>query len=162
MVKLRQGGGKERLPFCGAWDGTGPPKWKDETMLNRKKIFTSALLLTLGTALAGGAIAASAGSNSAGTKTETNELQAIQNAKLTIADAAKAAETETGGKAVDVSIEDENGQVAYQVEVALNDGTMKEVQVDTQSGQILKVSADEQDQDGGKDEGGEDGENGED
>jgi uncharacterized membrane protein YkoI len=143
-------------------------------MLDRKKIVASALLLTLGAGLASGAIAQTAtpqtGSvvaqtettedNSGGANKDTTELQAIQNAKLTVADAAKAAETETGGKTVDVSIGDENGQIAYQVEVALSDGTKKDVHVDAQTGKVIKVSADDQDREGG-DEGGEQGENGE-
>ena len=143
-------------------------------MLDRKKIVASALLLTLGVGLASGAIAQNAApqagsvvaqtgtaeDSSQSAETDAKELQAIQGAKLTVADAAKAAETETGGKAVDVSIGDENGQIAYQVEVALNDGTKKDVHVDAQTGKVLKVSADAHDREGG-DEGGEQGENNE-
>ena len=144
-------------------------------MLHRKKIIASALMLTIGAGLAGGAVAqtSKAGAlsviaqNSTTESTagkadrEVKELQAVQNAKVTIGDAAKAAEAETGGKAVDVSINDENGQIAYDVEVALADGAMKEVRVDSQTGQVLKVSADTEDQEGNEDESGEQGENGE-
>lgn len=129
-------------------------------MVSRKRVAVSALALALAAGTAGGAVAQSGGSNTnAGSDTQASELQAIQNAKLTIADAARAAETETGGKAVNVSIGDENGQIAYQVEVALNDGTMKDVHVDTRTGKILKVSNDTEDQDENED--GEQGENGE-
>lgn len=132
-------------------------------MFSRKRIAASALALALAAGLAGGAVAANhGGSNTnAGNDSQAAELQAIQNAKLTIADAAKAAETETGGRAVDVSIEDENGQIAYQVEVALSDGTMQEVRIDPQTGQVLKVSADTEDREGDENEDGEQGENGE-
>jgi uncharacterized membrane protein YkoI len=141
-------------------------------MFNRKKVIASALLLTVATGLAGSAIAQTAPGNagsvvaqnatqstSPDNASEVTELQAIQSAKLTIAQAAQAAEKETGGKAVDVSIGDENGQIAYQVEVALGDGTKKEVHIDTQTGQVIKVSADEEHRDGGDQEDGEDSEN---
>jgi uncharacterized membrane protein YkoI len=126
----------------------------------------SVLAVALTAAAAGGAAAAGPDATNSGAAGDTQaaELQAIQNAKLTIADAAKAAETETGGKAVDVSIGDENGTVAYQVDVALKDGTMQEVRVDPQTGQVLKVSADARDQEGndkGKGENGENDEHGE-
>ena len=130
-------------------------------MFDRKKIAASLLAVVLGAGLGGTALAASPSTgDSNGEDTQAAELQAIQNAKLTIADAAKAAETETGGKAVDVSIGDEDGQIAYQVEVVLGDGTMQEVRVDPQTGAVLKVSADDQDQEanGGEDENGEESE----
>jgi len=146
-------------------------------MSDRKKIIASALALSIGAGLAGGAAAqaatsgdrtivaqaATTGNTAVSTRgEEADELQAIQNAKLTIADAAKVAETETGGKAMDVSIGDENGRIAYQVEVVMNDGTVRDVHLDTQTGQVLKVSAGDEDRNGDEDRDGDEGENGED
>lgn len=124
-------------------------------MFNRERIAASIVGVALAAAVASGAVAANAGNSNSKAQddTEAAELQAIQNAKLTLADAAAAAEKETGGKAVDVSIGDENGQIAYEVEVAMNDGTTREVRIDTQTGKVLKVSTGDEDRD--EDENGE-------
>lgn len=119
-------------------------------MPHTKMITASVLALALGAGLSGFA--------SAQSQTEAGnaaELQAVQNAKLSVADAAKGAEAETGGKAMDVAFDDENGQLAYEVEVALNDGTTKEVLIDAQSGKVLKVSDHREEQNGEQDDSGE-------
>ena len=63
----------------------------------------------------------------------------IADAKITMAQAIAAAENQVGGKAVGSGIEDENGTVAFEVEV-LKDGQRHEVLVDPQSGEVVKTT----------------------
>lgn len=124
-------------------------------MIDRKKLTVSVMGLSILAGLTGGAVAASHSTPAtAASVSEASELEAIQSARLSIADAARAAETETGGRAVDVSLEDDNGQLAYEVEIATSDGTIVEVLVDAQSGKVVNASADSEDEDdyGGADE----------
>lgn len=74
-------------------------------------------------------------------ESNVNETQALMNAKISIADAIKAAEAEGKGKAVDSGLNDENGEVSYQVEVVAPDGKRTDVFVDLQSGKVLKMAA---------------------
>ena len=84
-----------------------------------------------------------------------NETQALMNAKISIADAIKAAEAEGKGKAVDSGLNDENGELSYQVEVLAPDGKRTDVFVDLQTGKVLKMAAADSDDENGKAEGGE-------
>lgn len=74
-------------------------------------------------------------------ESNVNETQALMNAKISIADAIKAAEAEGKGKAVDSGLNDENGDVSYQVEVVAPDGKRTDVFVDLQTGKVLKMAA---------------------
>ena len=84
-----------------------------------------------------------------------NETQALMNAKISIADAIKAAEAEGKGKAVDSGLNDENGEISYQVEVVAPDGKRTDVFVDLQTGKVLKMAAADSAEENGGDEGGE-------
>ena len=68
------------------------------------------------------------------------ELAALVNAKTTLAQAITKSEQQTGGKAIDAGLENENGAMAFAVAVA-KDNTVQKVLVDLQSGKVLKVAA---------------------
>ncbi len=89
---------------------------------------------------------------------ETIETETLMNAKISLADAIKVAETEAKGKAVDSGVNDEGGVVGYEVEVVGQDGKRTDVLVDPQTGKVLKMAAAETDNESGKesDEKGED------
>ncbi len=84
-----------------------------------------------------------------------NETQALMNAKISIADAIKAAEAEGKGKAVDSGLNDENGEISYQVEVVAQDGKRTDVFVDLQTGKVLRMAVADAAEEGGDNEGGE-------
>src|ERR1700704_6552537 len=83
---------------------------------------------------------AHAANNDRGANESAQELAALVNAKTTLAQAIAAAEQQTGGKAIDAGIENENGAMAFAVEVA-KDNTIQKVLVDLQTGKVLKVVA---------------------
>lgn len=80
---------------------------------------------------------------------KTNEPAILANAKVTMSQAIATAENKVGGKAVGAGIEDQNGVVAFEVEI-LKDGQKHKVLVDTQSGQVVKTAMadDEQNENG--------------
>jgi uncharacterized iron-regulated membrane protein len=82
-----------------------------------------------------------AGTLGVGSAYARNEREAaiIADAKISMVQAIAAAENQVGGKAVESEIEDENGTVAFEVEV-LKDGQRHTVLVDTQSGEVLKTT----------------------
>ena len=103
----------------------------------------------------GGATAAFAENN--GEKAnEQHEVSAVTNAKTSLWQAIAAAEQETGGKAVDAGIENQNGAMAYEVEIAKGTSLQK-ILVDFASGKVIKVTA----SNSGCDEAGEQSEAGE-
>jgi uncharacterized membrane protein YkoI len=71
---------------------------------------------------------------------EQQELNAVTNAKTSLSQAIAAAEQETGGKAVGSGIENQDGSVAYEVEIAKGTSLQK-VLVDLDSGKVIKVTA---------------------
>jgi uncharacterized membrane protein YkoI len=66
------------------------------------------------------------------------KLEALSNAKLTLADAAKAAEQQANGKAMQARVETVNGSLIYDVVVAKNGSTQK-YRVDPRSGQVTST-----------------------
>lgn len=70
----------------------------------------------------------------------TNEASIVANAKVSMAQAIAAAEQQVGGKAIGTGIEDQNGNVFFEVEV-LKDNVKHKVLVDTQTGKAVKVVA---------------------
>ena len=81
-----------------------------------------------------------AANNEHGANEGAQELAALVNAKTTLAQAIAAAEQQTGGKAIDAGLENENGAMAFAIEVA-KDNTVQKVHVDLQSGKVLKAAA---------------------
>ena len=88
-------------------------------------------------------------------ETNVNETQVLMNAKISIGDAIKAAEAEGKGKAVDSGLNDENGEISYQVEVVAQDGKRTDIFVDLQTGKVLKMAAADSTDEGSDNEGGE-------
>jgi len=125
-------------------------------MLIGKNLVAVAFLVPLAMA-----VPAFAEENAKSGEAEVNETQAIMNAKIGIADAIRAAEAESKGKAVESGLNDENGAVSYQVEVLMPDGKRTDVFVDLDTGKVLKVAAAESSEGSQQDEKGENGEEGE-
>jgi uncharacterized membrane protein YkoI len=121
-------------------------------MKPRNKLLAPAIALSIVAATAGGAFAANNDGNN-----ETNDqadVQMMAQAKISLADAIQVAETAKGGKALSASFERKQGQPAYQVELALADGTTEAVLVDAQTGKVLKTLNDnEQGEDSGAEQG---------
>ena len=84
---------------------------------------------------------------------DKEEMAAILDAKIPLAQAIATAEQETGGKALGASLEKRDGAIGFSVDVVKGD-TAQEVFIDTQSGKVLKVVTDQ----GDNGENGEDGE----
>ena len=70
----------------------------------------------------------------------TNEASIVANAKVTMAQAIAAAEQQVGGTAVGTGIEDQDGNVFFEVDV-LKDSAKHKVLIDTQTGKVVKVVA---------------------
>lgn len=108
------------------------------------------------TALAGGALAlsllAAGGAWAAGGARQDDDRPdsaVIAQARVTLAEAAQAAERHAGGRAYEAGIEEEHGAVFYEVDVAGATGA-QEVRIDAQSGAVLSAEpADEGDDEGG-------------
>jgi uncharacterized membrane protein YkoI len=71
---------------------------------------------------------------------DQGDLATLGQTRITLADAVAAAERQTGGKAMEAGVEQENGAAVYEVKVASNNAVQK-VTVDAQSGKVLKVGA---------------------
>jgi uncharacterized membrane protein YkoI len=127
-------------------------------MLIRKTYVAAIFLVPLTIGLA---VPALAEENEGTGEAEVNETQVIMNAKIGIADAIRAAETESKGKAAASSLNDENGAVSYQVEVLMPDGKRTDVFVDLDTGKVLKMAAEENDEGNQQNDNGENGEEGE-
>jgi uncharacterized membrane protein YkoI len=105
----------------------------------RSKIVPIAMAAVI--ALGGAASVAYAAKHERGGEHEgAQEIAAILNAKTSLVQAIAAAEQQTGGKAIDAGIENENGVTAFAVEVA-KDNSVQKVLVDLQTGKVLKVVA---------------------
>ena len=125
-------------------------------MKPRSKLIVSAVALSIAAVTAGGAFAANDKA-----QTETNDqvdVQTMMKAKITLAGAIQAAEGAQGGKAVSAAYEGNNGQAAYQVEVAAADGKTTSVLIDGDTGKVVKTLTETQD--GNNDNNGDNGNNG--
>jgi uncharacterized membrane protein YkoI len=85
-------------------------------------------------------VLAHAANSDRGANKSAQEVAALVNAKTTLAQAIAAAEQQTGGKAIDAGLENENGAMAFEIKVA-KDNTVQKVLIDLQSGKVLKVAA---------------------
>ena len=118
--------------------GVVPAPFEEKIMNFQNKMLAGLVLIPLAIGVISPAFAE--GKSESG-ESNVNETQALMNAKISIADAIKAAEAEGKGKAVDSGLNDENGEVSYQVEVVAPDGKRTDVFVDLQSGKVLKMAA---------------------
>ncbi len=108
------------------------------------------LAITAAVALAAGVGGMSGVAFSKGAEAGADEAAIMANAKVTMAQAIATAKSQSGGKAVGSGIENQDGVVAWEVDV-LKDGKTNKVLVDTQTGQITKtVVADSEQKEGGE------------
>ncbi|MGR3757433.1 MAG: PepSY domain-containing protein [Tranquillimonas sp.] len=98
-----------------------------------------------------GVTAASAASNGNEDAANAAELQAFQSAKVSLTDAIAAAESKTGGKALDAGFESGEKQGAtYEVELVKTDGSEIYAMVDPATGAVkVQAKADDGDRQSG-------------
>ena len=83
---------------------------------------------------------------------EAQEAVAYEQVKMTLADAIALAERQTGGKAVEATLEQEHGNVSFQVEI-MKDRAFQKVTIDARTGQVVSTKADhDQEEDGEQDD----------
>jgi uncharacterized membrane protein YkoI len=111
-----------------------------------------AAVIALGSAVG---VASAANNTPVGESGGAQEIATVVNAKTSLAQAIAAAEQQSGGKAIDAGLENENGAMAFAVDVA-KDNIVQKVLVDLQTGKVLKMVAADSEQ--GGDKGGEQGE----
>jgi uncharacterized membrane protein YkoI len=85
-----------------------------------------------------------AGSNS----DEASETLSLQNAKVTLEEAAKAATAKFPGTVSSVQVYDDAGKPAFHVEVIGADGHQQDLSVDGTTGEVMKMAANESGDDG--------------
>ncbi|HWL57808.1 MAG TPA: PepSY domain-containing protein [Paracoccus sp. (in: a-proteobacteria)] len=69
---------------------------------------------------------------------DTAEIQQFLKAPKSISDAIRAAESSTGGKAIEAEFDDHKGVAAYEVKTVAGD-TVAKVKIDAASGQVIKT-----------------------
>lgn len=103
----------------------------------------SALLVTTLLATGGGLVYARVGG-------ENDAVADLAKAKISLVQAAGAAEAHAGGRAVKAELEGERAALIYQVEVVTADNKVFDVEVDAANGKVLASKADAVD--GGKED----------
>ena len=73
---------------------------------------------------------------------KAKELTLFSQAKISLCEAIKAAEQKTSGKAIEAELDDESGTVQFEIKI-LKDGKIHEVIVDGTTGNVIKVSLDD-------------------
>ena len=73
-----------------------------------------------------------------------SQAELAKQAKITEEEATKTALEKVPGTVNEVELEDENGTIVYGIEVVSTDGTQQDVKVDAQTGKIVKVEADDE------------------
>jgi uncharacterized membrane protein YkoI len=72
---------------------------------------------------------------------DRSDIKLLEQTKISLADAIKAAEKKTSGRAIEAGLDDDAWKPSYEVSVAVN-GAIHEVQVDGISGDVLGVRED--------------------
>ncbi|WP_019866048.1 PepSY domain-containing protein [Methylovulum miyakonense] len=106
----------------------------------KNKIFRS--LMAIGLLAVTGATLSHAGEAK---HDDGKNLQMFSQAKISLAEAIKAAEQKTGGKALEAELDDEAKTLQFEVEI-VKDGKIHEVMVDGNTGQVLKAALDDEDE----------------
>ena len=81
-----------------------------------------------------------------------SQAELAKQAKITEEAATKTALEKVPGTVNEVELEDEDGTIVYGFEVVSTDGTQQDVKVDAQTGKIVKVEADDEENGEEKDE----------
>jgi uncharacterized membrane protein YkoI len=66
----------------------------------------------------------------------------VKDTKITMVDAVEKALTKMKGKAVEAELEKEHGKTVYEVKIIDESGTTREIYVDAQSGNVVKIEKD--------------------
>lgn len=74
---------------------------------------------------------------------EAKELKLFNQDKIPLTEAIQTAEKKVGGKAVEAEMDDESNTVQFEIEV-VKDGKVQNVLVDGKTGEIVKVSLDDE------------------
>ena len=74
----------------------------------------------------------------AGSDNNAQEMAALRNAKISLAQAITGAEQKSGGKAINAGLNNENGAMTYGIEV-IKDNSIETVLVDLNTGEVVKV-----------------------
>jgi uncharacterized membrane protein YkoI len=122
-----------------AWQAIVPPPINRKEQVMKRKILIPALLMAAGVATAGG-LAYGQQSGSA----QNDAIVDLAKAKISLAQAIVTAEQHAGGRASRAELENENGRLVYDVEVADNTRTT-DVKVDATDGSVVSAQADRAD-----------------
>ena len=72
-----------------------------------------------------------------------DKLTLLSHAKISLIEAIKAAEQKTGGKALEAELDDGSSTVQFEIKI-LKDGKIYEVIIDGKTGNVLKISLDDE------------------
>ncbi|MDR7080291.1 putative membrane protein YkoI [Neobacillus niacini] len=84
---------------------------------------------------------------------DQSQAELVKQVKITEEEATKAALEKVAGTVKEVELEDEDGTIVYGIEVVSTDGSQQDVKVDAQTGKVVKVEADDEEDGEEKDEG---------
>jgi len=73
---------------------------------------------------------------------EEDKSELLKGAKITLVEAVEKALTNVQGRAVEAELEKEKGNTVFEIKIVDDAGTTREVYVDAQSGNVLKVEKD--------------------
>lgn len=132
-----------------------------ETDMTKSNLIPAALAALLAAGALGTVFTqtANAQATTAG-QTDASELALVDGAKVSLADAIATAEKEFGGKAADAGLDDENGSLAYEIELLSPNGEQK-ISVDAMTGKAMAMAKEADGEDQGDDAAGENKEAGE-
>jgi uncharacterized membrane protein YkoI len=94
--------------------------------------------VAMATVVALGSTVAIAYAGSNDNSQDSQEMAALRNAKISLAQAITGAEQQSGGKAINAGLNNENGAMTYGVEV-IKGNTVQTVLIDINTGQVVKV-----------------------
>lgn len=75
---------------------------------------------------------------------DQSQAELAKQVKITEEEATKAALEKVPGTVKEVELEDEDGTIVYGIEVVSTDGSQQDVKVDAQTGKVVKVEADDE------------------
>ena len=84
---------------------------------------------------------------------DQSQAELAKQAKISEEAATKTALEKVPGTVKEVELEDEDGTIVYGIEVVSTDGSQQDVKVDAQTGKVVKVEADDEEDGEEKDEG---------
>lgn len=70
---------------------------------------------------------------------ETDKKELLASAKISLGEAVRTAENAVEGKVVKAELEEEDGKTAFEVEIVDERGQKRDVYVDAQTGEVIKI-----------------------